>query len=143
MGQEVTATSLRVAAQEERIGHAYLFSGPRGCGKTSAARILARAGNCLDLKEGEPCNVCASCAAILSDSSFDVMEYDAASNSGVDSVRDIISKASLATPGKRKFIILDEAHMLSTAAQNALLHTVENPPKNLTFILATTDSTLR
>jgi DNA polymerase-3 subunit gamma/tau len=121
------------------VVHAYLFSGPRGTGKTSTARILAKALNCLDPKDGEPCGHCDSCIDIARGSSLDVHELDAASNNGVDAMRDLVARASLATPGKRKVYIIDEVHMLSTAASNALLKTLEEPPEHVVFVLATTD----
>jgi DNA polymerase-3 subunit gamma/tau len=138
-GQEHLVSALRNAVTEDRLGHAYLFSGPRGTGKTSTARILAKVLNCQNPLEGEPCCVCDSCLSIDAGTSFDVHELDAASNNGVDAIRDLISSASLATPGRYKVYILDEVHMLSTAASNALLKTLEEPPSHVIFVLATTD----
>ncbi len=138
-GQEHLVTALRNAVTEDRLGHAYLFSGPRGTGKTSTARILAKVLNCENPVDGEPCCVCDSCLSIDAGTSFDVHELDAASNNGVDAIRDLISSASLATPGRYKVYILDEVHMLSTAASNALLKTLEEPPSHVIFVLATTD----
>jgi len=138
-GQEHLVSALRNAVTEDRLGHAYLFSGPRGTGKTSTARILAKVLNCENPVEGEPCCVCDSCLSIDAGTSFDVHELDAASNNGVDAIRDLISSASLATPGRYKVYILDEVHMLSTAASNALLKTLEEPPSHVIFVLATTD----
>lgn len=138
-GQEHLVAALRNAVTEDRLGHAYLFSGPRGTGKTSTARILAKVLNCENPVEGEPCCVCDSCLSIDAGTSFDVHELDAASNNGVDAIRDLISSASLATPGRYKVYILDEVHMLSTAASNALLKTLEEPPSHVIFVLATTD----
>ena len=138
-GQEHLVSALRNAVTEDRLGHAYLFSGPRGTGKTSTARILAKVLNCENPAEGEPCCVCDSCLSIDAGTSFDVHELDAASNNGVDAIRDLISSASLATPGRYKVYILDEVHMLSTAASNALLKTLEEPPSHVIFVLATTD----
>ena len=138
-GQEHLVRALQNAVREERVGHAYLFSGPRGTGKTSTARILAKVLNCEAPVDGEPCGECASCLAIDGGTSFDVHELDAASNNGVEAVRDLIAKASLGTPGRTKVYILDEVHMLSTAASNALLKTLEEPPDHVVFVLATTD----
>ncbi|MCX6507184.1 MAG: DNA polymerase III subunit gamma/tau [Actinobacteria bacterium] len=138
-GQEHLVSALRNAVTEDRLGHAYLFSGPRGTGKTSTARILSKVLNCENPAGGEPCCVCDSCLSIDAGTSFDVHELDAASNNGVDAIRDLISSASLATPGRYKVYILDEVHMLSTAASNALLKTLEEPPSHVIFVLATTD----
>ncbi len=138
-GQEHLVRALQNAVREGRVGHAYLFSGPRGTGKTSTARILAKVLNCEAPIDGEPCCACASCLAIEQGSSFDVHELDAASNNGVEAVRDLINKAALGTPGRTKVYILDEVHMLSTAASNALLKTLEEPPEHVVFVLATTD----
>ena len=138
-GQEHLVSALRNAVRDERVGHAYLLSGPRGTGKTSTARILAKVLNCENTIEGEPCCECASCLSIEAGTSFDVHELDAASNNGVDAIRDLIAKASLGTPGRTKVYILDEVHMLSTAASNALLKTLEEPPEHVVFVLATTD----
>lgn len=131
--------ALRNAVSEGRVGHAYLFSGPRGTGKTTTARILAKALNCEQPTQGEPCDVCESCRAIATGSSLDVQELDAASNNGVDAIRDLISRVALATPGRWKVYIVDEVHMLSTPASNALLKTLEEPPPHVVFVLATTD----
>ncbi len=130
--------ALRNAVRDDRVAHAYLFSGPRGTGKTSTARILAKALNCTNLTDGEPCGVCASCVEIAKGTSLDVHELDAASNNGVEAMRDLVSRAALGTPGRQKVYIVDEVHMLSTAASNALLKTLEEPPAHVVFVLATT-----
>ncbi|HEX2850647.1 MAG TPA: DNA polymerase III subunit gamma/tau, partial [Acidimicrobiales bacterium] len=139
LGQEHVTRALRNAVRESRVGHGYLFSGPRGTGKTSTARILAKALNCEKLDDGEPCGVCESCVAVQNGTSFAVIELDAASNNGVDAMRDLISRAALGTTGLRKVYIVDEVHMLSTAAANTLLKTLEEPPPHVVFVLATTD----
>ena len=138
-GQDHVVLALRNAVREHRVAHAYLFSGPRGTGKTSTARILAKALNSADLRDGEPCGVCVSCVEIAKGTSLDVHELDAASNSGVEAMRDLVSHAALGTPGRQKVYIVDEVHMLSTAASNALLKTLEEPPAHVVFVLATTD----
>jgi DNA polymerase III subunit gamma/tau len=139
LGQDHVSHGLRTAVREGRVGHAYLFSGPRGTGKTSTARILAMALNCEHPSDGEPDGVCASCVEISQGSSLDVHELDAASNNGVDAMRDLVARAALGTPGRWKVYIVDEVHMLSTAASNALLKTLEEPPGHVVFVLATTD----
>ena len=138
-GQEHVVRALRNAVINHREGQAYLFSGPRGTGKTSSARILAKVLNCENPQDGEPCCVCDSCVAVERGTSYDVHELDAASNNGVDAMRDLIEKASLGTPGRHKVYILDEVHMLSKAAEAALLKTLEEPPPHVVFVLATTD----
>jgi len=138
-GQDHVVLALRNAVRDGRVAHAYLFSGPRGTGKTSTARILAKALNCTDLHDGEPCGVCPSCVEVTRGTSLDVHELDAASNNGVDAMRDLVSRAALGTPGRQKVYIVDEVHMLSTAASNALLKTLEEPPAHVVFVLATTD----
>ena len=138
-GQDHVVTALSHAVRDNRVAHAYLFSGPRGTGKTSTARILAKALNCESPVQGEPCGVCGSCVDITRGASFDVHELDAASNNGVDAMRDLVARASLATPGRWKVYIVDEVHMLSASASNALLKTLEEPPDHVVFVLATTD----
>ena len=138
-GQDHISLALRNAVRSDRVSHAYLFSGPRGTGKTSTARILAKALNCENLKDGEPCGECSSCVQVQAGSSLDVYELDAASNNGVDAMRDLVSRAALGTPGRWKVYIVDEVHMLSPAASNALLKTLEEPPGHVVFVLATTD----
>ena len=140
VGQNHVVTALKNAVTENRVGHAYLFSGPRGTGKTSTARILGKALNCTDLQEeGEPCCSCESCVSFTDGTSYDLQELDAASNNGVEAVRDLISKVALGSPGRTKIYILDEVHMLTAGAENALLKTLEEPPSHVVFILATTE----
>ena len=140
VGQQVVATTLRQAVEQGKISHAYLFSGPRGTGKTSVAKIFAKAMNCPNQKDGEPCNDCYICKAITEGSLEDVIEIDAASNNGVDEIRDIRDKSTYApSMAKHKVYIIDEVHMLSTGAFNALLKTLEEPTENVVFILATTE----
>ena len=138
-GQDHVVRVLRNAVREDRVGHAYLFSGPRGTGKTSSARILAKVLNCEQPLDGEPCGRCASCLAVEAGTSFDVHELDAASNNGVENIRELIERASYTTAGRHKVYILDEVHMLSRAAEAALLKTLEEPPPHVVFVLATTD----
>ena len=139
LGQDHVTKALRNAVATKKVSHAYLFSGPRGTGKTSTARILAKALNCANLDEGEPCGFCDSCVSVAQGRSMDVLEVDAASNSGVDAIRTLIAQAPVGTIGEWKVYILDEVHMLSTAASNALLKTLEEPPSHVIFVLATTD----
>jgi len=138
-GQEHVVRALRNAVKSHREGQAYLFSGPRGTGKTSTARILAKVLNCEDPQDGEPCGICNSCGAIDSGNSYDVLELDAASNNGVENMRDLIERAALGSPGRHRVFILDEVHMLSKPAEAALLKTLEEPPPHVVFVLATTD----
>jgi DNA polymerase-3 subunit gamma/tau len=138
-GQEHVVRALRNSVANDRGGQAYLFSGPRGTGKTSAARILAKVLNCASPNEGEPCCECDSCLAIERGASFDVLELDAASNNGVDNIRELIERASMGNPGRHRVFILDEVHMLSAGAEAALLKTLEEPPPHVVFVLATTD----
>ncbi|HFI0498861.1 TPA: DNA polymerase III subunit gamma/tau [Streptococcus suis] len=140
VGQEVVATTLKQAIEQGKISHAYLFSGPRGTGKTSAAKIFAKAMNCPNQVAGEPCNDCYICQSITEGSLEDVIEIDAASNNGVDEIRDIRDKSTYAPSlATYKVYIIDEVHMLSTGAFNALLKTLEEPTENVVFILATTE----
>lgn len=140
LGQGHITTTLKSQIEKGNIGHAYLFSGTRGTGKTSAAKIFSRAVNCLDLKDGNPCNKCDHCMEILEESTMDVIEMDAASNNSVEDIRDLRDKV-IYPPSKIKYkvYIIDEVHMLSKGAFNALLKTLEEPPKHLIFILATTE----
>ena len=138
-GQEHIVRALRNAVINGREGQAYLFSGPRGTGKTTTARILAKVLNCENPVEGEPCCECDSCKAVELGTSYDVLELDAASNNGVQEIRDIIEAAALTSPGRHRVFILDEVHMLTRAAEAALLKTLEEPPAQVVFVLATTD----
>jgi DNA polymerase-3 subunit gamma/tau len=138
-GQDHVVRALRNAVINEREGQAYLFSGPRGTGKTTTARILAKVLNCENPLEGEPCCICDSCKAVEAGTSYDVLELDAASNNGVQEIRDIIEAAALTSPGRHRVFILDEVHMLTRGAEAALLKTLEEPPEQVVFVLATTD----
>ena len=138
-GQEHVVRALQNAVINHREGQAYLFSGPRGTGKTSTARILAKVLNCEEPEKGEPCGICNSCGAIDSGNSYDVLELDAASNNGVENMRDLIERSSLGNPGRHRVFILDEVHMLSKPAEAALLKTLVEPPPHVVFVLATTD----
>ena len=140
LGQHHITTTLKNQIKNENIGHAYLFSGTRGTGKTSAAKIFSRAINCLESLDGEPCNKCRNCMEILEETTVDVVEMDAASHNSVNDIRELREKVVYPpTNIKKKVYIIDEVHMLSTAAFNALLKTLEEPPKHLIFILATTE----
>ncbi len=140
VGQDHITTTLRNQVIADRVGHAYLFTGCRGCGKTSSAKVLARAINCLNPKNGEPCNECEICKSALDGSLTDIVEMDAASNNSVDDIRNIRDEVNfLPTVAKYRVYIIDEVHMLSTGAFNALLKTLEEPPKHVKFILATTE----
>jgi len=140
VGQEHVSRTLLNALQSGRVAHAFLFSGPRGSGKTTTARILAKALNCHEAKPGEPCGRCVACVEIAAGNCMDVMEIDAASNTGVDNVRELIDQIRYRPARDRnKIFIIDEVHMLSTAAFNALLKTLEEPPPHVVFIMATTE----
>jgi len=144
VGQEAVSTALRNAVREGRVGHAYLFSGPRGTGKTTTARLLAKALNCTGdrsaLPPGEPCNACSSCVEITAGTSMDVVELDAASNRGVGEMRTLLERVAYRSAGgARKVYIVDEVHMLTKEASTALLKTLEEPPDHVIFVLATTD----
>ena len=142
IGQEAVTRTLLNAVRDGRLAHAYLFCGPRGTGKTSSARLLAKAVNCANPKDGEPCNECVSCREIATGTSPDVIEIDAASNNSVDDIRELRGNVNLIGSGGRyKVYILDEAHMLSPAAWNALLKTLEEPPPHIIFVFATTEAT--
>ena len=140
LGQEHVTRTLKNQIMSQNIAHAYLFSGIRGTGKTSTAKIFARAVNCLNNHEGNPCNECEICISILDETNMDVIEMDAASNNGVDDIRELRDKVMfLPVKSKYKVYIIDEVHMLSKGAFNALLKTLEEPPEHLLFILATTE----
>jgi DNA polymerase III subunit gamma/tau len=141
IGQEAIVRVLRRAISDSKIAHAYLFTGPRGTGKTSTARIVAKAVNCLQHKDGEPCNKCSICKSVTEGNFIDLIEIDAASNRGIDEIRDLKEKVSfLPAEGKYKVYIIDEVHMLTMEAFNALLKTLEEPPPQVIFILATTEA---
>jgi DNA polymerase-3 subunit gamma/tau len=139
LGQEHVTRALRHAVRDQKVAHAYLFSGPRGTGKTSTARILAMALNCEHPADGEPDGTCPSCVAIRQGSSLDVQELDSATNRGIDEMRDLLGRVALGTPGRWKVYIIDEVHQMTSAAASALLKTLEDPPGHVIFVLATTD----
>lgn len=140
VGQDHVVTVLKNALRQDRVAHAYLFSGPRGTGKTTAARILAKGVNCEKQKDGEPCNTCSTCQEFSRGSAFDLIEIDAASSRGIDEIRELREAVRLAPArARRKAYIIDEVHMLTKEAFNALLKTLEEPPPHAMFILATTE----
>src|SRR5215211_5557257 len=140
VGQEPVVRTLRRAIETDRVSHAYLFSGPRGTGKTSTAKVLAMGLNCEKGPTPEPDGTCESCRAIMGNSSLDVLEMDAASNRGIDEIRDLRDKVNLApVTGRMKVYIIDEVHMLTAEAFNALLKMLEEPPEHVVFMLATTE----
>lgn len=141
VGQDHVVRTLKNALEKNKVSHAYLFSGVRGTGKTSTAKLLSKALNCLDLKDGEPCNKCANCLKINEGNFMDIIEIDAASNRGIDEIRDLREKIKfMPVEGKMKVYIIDEVHMLTGEAFNALLKTLEEPPGHIVFILATTEA---
>ena len=140
VGQRHITDTLRAQLESGRLSHAYLFTGTRGTGKTTCAKILARAVNCTNLQSGDPCGICPACRGILDGSVLDVVEIDAASNNGVDNIRDIREEVRyIPASVKKRVYIIDEVHMLSQGAFNALLKTLEEPPEHVLFILATTE----
>ena len=140
LGQTATVRTLRRQIEDGRIAHAYLFCGCRGTGKTTMAKLMSRAINCQNPNHGDPCGQCEACRAIMSETTMDVLELDAASNNSVDNIRELLEQVRYpAQLGRYKVYIIDEVHMLSTAAFNALLKTLEEPPAHVVFILATTE----
>jgi len=141
VGQDHVSSTLRQSLKLGRVSHSYLFCGPRGSGKTTTARIIAKAVNCLDTQDGDPCDACANCRSINGGQFMDIIELDAASNRGIDEIRDIREKVNFApAQGQRKVYIIDEAHMLTDAASNAFLKTLEEPPPHVIFVLCTTEA---
>lgn len=141
VGQSHITRTLKNQIISGTVGHAYLFCGTRGTGKTTCAKILSRAVNCLDPRDGNPCNECAVCRGIIDGSIMDVTEMDAASNNGVEDIRGVLDDVNyVASEAKYTVYIIDEVHMLSPSAFNALLKTLEEPPENVIFILATTEA---
>ena len=138
VGQRHVTQTLENAIKSNRVAHAYIFAGVRGVGKTTTARILAKAMNCVKGPTATPCNECDSCREITSGNSLDVLEIDAASNRGIDQIRELREMVRYAALGRYKIVILDEAHQLTDEASNALLKTLEEPPEKVIFILATT-----
>jgi len=141
VGQDHVSTTLRQSIKQGRVSHSYLFCGPRGSGKTTTARIIAKAVNCLDIQDGNPCDACTNCRSVNGGQFMDIIELDAASNRGIDEIRDIRDKVNFApAQGLRKVYIIDEAHMLTDAASNAFLKTLEEPPAHVIFVLCTTEA---
>ena len=141
VGQDHVSSTLQQSLKQGRVSHSYLFCGPRGSGKTTTARIIAKAVNCLDPENSDPCDSCGNCRSINSGQFMDIIELDAASNRGIDEIRDIREKVNFApAQGQRKVYIIDEAHMLTDAASNAFLKTLEEPPPHVIFVLCTTES---
>src|ERR1700739_2724934 len=139
LGQEHVTRPLKAAVRDGKVAHAYLFSGPRGTGKTSTARILAMALNCEHPVDGEPDGTCDSCVAVRQGASLDVQELDSATNRGIEEMRDLLGRVALGTPGRWKVYIIDEVHQMTSPAASALLKTLEEPPGHVIFVLATTD----